>query len=117
MDVIADSQADELNSGADIFPVNFTVKDHTIFLRSAPGSKLKDVTSHPLVAFETDGRHRRSHWSVVVKGRAERMSIDAEIEESGVLDVQTLTPSDKWNYVRITPTSVTGRSFTPHSSG
>lgn len=95
----------------DIFPVNFTVKDGAIFLRSAPGSKLVDITHAPAVAFEIDGNRGRTHWSVVVHGMAERMSYDTDIVDSGVLDLPTLTSSQKWNYVRITPSSITGRRF------
>ena len=100
------------NGGIDIFPVNFMVKDRQLFLRSAPGSKLVDIAHNPMVAIEVDGAHRRRHWSVVVKGKAERMSYDDEILESGVLDLETYTSSAKWNYIRITPHTVTGRRFT-----
>jgi nitroimidazol reductase NimA-like FMN-containing flavoprotein (pyridoxamine 5'-phosphate oxidase superfamily) len=97
--------------GIDIFPVNFTVRERTLYFRSAPGSKLVDITHASAVAFEIDGEHRRTHWSVVVQGTAERMSFDTDIEASGVLDLETMTSSAKWNYVRIVPTSVSGRRF------
>ncbi|HAM26645.1 MAG TPA: hypothetical protein DCP11_08055 [Microbacteriaceae bacterium] len=100
------------DDGVDIFPVNYLVKDRVIFFRSAPGAKLMDITEHPSVAFETEGVHRRVRWSVVVKGQAERLGVDADIEESGVLGLRSLSPRDKWNYVRITPSAVTGRRFT-----
>lgn len=98
-------------SGVDIFPINVTVRDRTVFFRTAPGSKLVDITDHPVVAFEIDGRRRGMHWSVVIKGRASRLSSDDEIEESGILALHTATPTAKWNYVRILPDSVTGRRF------
>lgn len=98
--------------GVDIFPVNFMVTDRLVYLRSAPGAKLVDIAHAPTVAFEVDGANGRQHWSVVVKGTAERMSYDDEIHESGVLDLTTFTSSAKWNYVRITPQLVTGRRFT-----
>ena len=97
--------------GVDIFPVNFTVKDHAVYLRSAPGSKLVDIAQAPSVAFETDGSRWRTHWSVVLHGVAERMSYDTDIVDSGVLDLPTMTSSSKWNYIRITPTSITGRRY------
>lgn len=100
-----------VGDGADIFPVNFLVNDHVIYIRSAPGSKLVDITQAPSVAFEVDGRGRRTYWSIVVKGKAERMSYDSEIRESGVLTLSTLTSSVKWNYIRIAPVTVTGRRF------
>jgi nitroimidazol reductase NimA-like FMN-containing flavoprotein (pyridoxamine 5'-phosphate oxidase superfamily) len=97
--------------GVDIFPINFTVHDRVIYLRTAPGSKLVDLIKHPMVAFEIDGRHAGMHWSVVVKGEALRLSSDAEILASGVLALHTATPTAKWNYVRILPDSVSGRQF------
>ena len=100
-----------LDDGVDIFPVNFLVKDRSIYFGSAPGSKLVDITEHPIVAFEADGIENRRRWSVVARGRATRLGFDSEIEESGVMDLHSLAPTDKWNYVRIEPTAVTGRSF------
>lgn len=97
------------HDGVDIFPVNFTVNDGNIFIRSAPGSKLIDIAIDPAVAFEVDGKRARTYWSIVVKGTAERMSFDSEIRESGVLDLQTVTSSAKWNYVRISVREITGR--------
>lgn len=97
--------------GVDLFPVNYLVKDQQVFFSSAPGTKLRELTQHPNVAFEADGTLDQHRWSVVVHGVAARLSFDSEIEESGVLQLATMTPVDKWNYVRITPTSVSGRRF------
>lgn len=104
--------ATRAGEGIDIFPINFTVRDREIYFRSAPGSKLVDITRASAVAFEIDGQHRRTHWSVVVHGTAERMSFDADIQSSGVLELETMTSSAKWNYVRITPATISGRRFT-----
>lgn len=98
-------------AGADIFPINFTVHERLIYLRSAPGSKLVDIVKNPMVAFEVDGRQSGMHWSVVIKGEAVRLTSDIEILVSGVQFLHTATPSAKWNYIRILPDSVTGRQF------
>lgn len=98
-----------VEDGIDIYPVNYVVHDQAVFFRSAPGSKLMDVAANPQVAFEVDGTRRGRHWSVVVRGAARRLDRDDEIEASGVLVLRTATPTDKWNYVRIDPTAVTGR--------
>lgn len=98
-------------TGPDIFPVNYLVHDGAIYFRSAPGSKLIDLTAHPDIAFEIDGSDGTTLWSVVVHGQAARLAIDSEIEESGVLELESWSPTDKWNYVRIVPASVTGRRF------
>lgn len=97
--------------GVDMFPVNFTVNGHSIVIRSAPGSKLVDMAATSSVAFECDGTHGRDYWSVVVRGVAERLYRDTEIEESGVLRLATVTPMPTWNFVRITPTTISGRRF------
>jgi len=101
-----------IDGGVDVFPINYVVADRVIFFRTAPGSKLMDLTRHPIVALETDGTHNRRRWSVVVKGSAVRLGSDEEIEASGVLTLHSLVPTEKWNYVRITVSSITGRQFT-----
>ena len=101
-----------IDGGVDVFPINYVVADRVIFFRTAPGSKLMDLTRHPIVALETDGTHNRRRWSVVVKGSAVRLGSDEEIEASGVLTLHSQVPTEKWNYVRITVSSITGRQFT-----
>jgi nitroimidazol reductase NimA-like FMN-containing flavoprotein (pyridoxamine 5'-phosphate oxidase superfamily) len=97
--------------GVDIFPVNFMVHDHALFFRSAPGTKLADIARSPTVAFEADGVSLLTHWSVVVRGQAHRLSDQSEILEAGVESLSTMTSSRKWNYIRITPRMITGVSF------
>ena len=101
-----------IDRGVDIFPVNYAVTDLRIYFSSAPGSKLVDITARPQLAFEVDGTAGRERWSGVAKGVGERLSFDTEIEDSGVRELHSLAPSDKWNYIRITPESLTGRRFT-----
>jgi nitroimidazol reductase NimA-like FMN-containing flavoprotein (pyridoxamine 5'-phosphate oxidase superfamily) len=95
----------------DIFPINYVVTDRLVYFRSAPGAKMIDLTRAPRVAFEADGATATQRWSVVIKGDAERLTFDTEIEESGVARLRSDAPSTKWNYVRITPVDITGRSF------
>lgn len=101
----------KLDEGVDVFPINYLARDRELFFRSAPGSKLIDLTRDPRIAFEIDGEHGRHVWSVVVHGTAERLGTDAEIEDSGIQSLETWHPSDKFNYVRIRPETVSGRSF------
>ena len=93
----------------DIFPVNYLVHDAAILFRSAPGTKLVNLTAAPLVAFEVDGFDGRWHWSVVVHGRAQRLGNDEDIVESGIMNLESWSRTPKFNYVRITPTDITGR--------
>ncbi|WP_308465969.1 pyridoxamine 5'-phosphate oxidase family protein [Rathayibacter soli] len=105
----------------DIVPVNFRVNEREILFRSGPGGKLMNLTANHAVAFEVDGLESDGpkadgpeadrYWSVVVHGTAKRMSADHDIESSGVLDVRAAHPTPKWNYVRITPESITGIRF------
>jgi nitroimidazol reductase NimA-like FMN-containing flavoprotein (pyridoxamine 5'-phosphate oxidase superfamily) len=95
----------------EVFPVNFLVHERTILFRSAPGTKLALVLERPRAAFEADGVTPTRAWSVVVHGRAERLSADDDIEASGVLDLATFAPGEKDNFVRIVPDRVTGRRF------
>ncbi|WP_368496177.1 pyridoxamine 5'-phosphate oxidase family protein [Herbiconiux sp. A18JL235] len=102
--------ADE--DGADIFPINHLVNDQLIYFRSAPGTKIVSLTERPGVAFETDGTENRQRWSVVLRGTARRLDVDAEIEASGVGALHTFTRSTKWNYFVISPRTLTGVRFT-----
>lgn len=97
--------------GVDIFPVNYLVHEKAIYFRSAPGSKLIDLTLAPATAFEVDGQLAHHLWSVIIHGTATRLGNDADIQASGINTLPTWYPNDKFNYVRITPTSVTGRNF------
>jgi nitroimidazol reductase NimA-like FMN-containing flavoprotein (pyridoxamine 5'-phosphate oxidase superfamily) len=99
----------DLSGTIDVFPVNFTVHGHAVYFRSAPGTKMVDIIVHPDVSFEVDGQGRSRSWSVVIKGSARRLSSDVEIEESGVTQLHPRAPGDKWNYVCITPTEISGR--------
>lgn len=94
-----------------IFPINFHVFEERILFRTAPGSKLIDLTAQPTVAFQTDGRRGKHHWSVVARGIARRMMFDSDILESGVLNLHSVVPTEKWNYVRIEVESITGIRF------
>jgi hypothetical protein len=96
----------------DIFPVNYVAsKDHRLYIRSAPGTKLMAIAAHHDVAFEIDGFSDVAAWSVVVHGVADRLDADDEIEASGVLALASWSPTAKHDFVRITPRTTTGRSF------
>ena len=95
----------------DIFPMNFVIHHGAIYFRSGPGAKLMDITANDRVAFQADGSSGSANWSVVVHGRALRLSMDREIEESWVLALNPKHPSGKWNYVRIDVDSISGIRF------
>jgi uncharacterized protein len=95
----------------DIFPVNFHADETSIVFRTAPGSKLLDVTINRAVAFETDGYNTDEAWSVVVKGSARILEKQAEIFAAEALGLRSWIPTVKPIFVRIVPTEVTGRRF------
>lgn len=95
----------------DIFPINYLVHDDQLYFRSAPGSKLAELSVSPEVAFEIDGRAGKRLWSVVVHGVARRLSADEEIERSGIETLRAAHPSEKNNFVTISTDSISGREF------
>lgn len=97
----------------DIFPMDFVATGEHLFVRSAPGVKLFRMARQPEVAFEVEGESDGFVWSVVARGRAHRLDRDDEIEASGILSLATSSPTNKWNYVRIHPETLTGRRFRP----
>jgi len=95
----------------EVLPLNHLVADGAIYLRSAPGSKLRHVGHAAPVAFEVDGTGPDGAWSVVAHGRVARLDDDAEIEASGVQRLATWHPGEKFNYLRVTVEEIAGRSF------
>jgi nitroimidazol reductase NimA-like FMN-containing flavoprotein (pyridoxamine 5'-phosphate oxidase superfamily) len=95
----------------DIFPVNYVTADRKIYLRTAPGNKLAQLTINSAVLFETDGILSDEAWSVVLRGTARVLSNSAELEAVEALGLKTWVPTLKDFYVEIVPTSVSGRHF------
>ncbi len=95
----------------DIFPINYVVDSGTLVFRTAPGTKLVELTINSTVALEIDGYSETEAWSVVVKGRATRIEGRAEIEAVERLPLTPWVTTYKDVLVRITPTEATGRRF------
>lgn len=95
----------------DIFPINYLVHERSILFRTAPGGKLMELAAASAVALEADGADGSEFWSVVMRGHAARMLVDDEIEASGILELHTSHPSDKWNYLQVTVDVITGIRF------
>ncbi|CAN5399531.1 pyridoxamine 5'-phosphate oxidase family protein [soil metagenome] len=103
----------DVDEGVDIFPIDYLVTDRRLYFRSGPGRKLVDITAHPSVAIEAEGRSGRHRWSIVVRGVASRLGSDSEIESAGIKELAPSHPGDKLNFVGVVPSSITGRSFAP----
>ncbi|HWL01008.1 MAG TPA: pyridoxamine 5'-phosphate oxidase family protein [Microbacteriaceae bacterium] len=98
----------------DIFPINYVVDaEGRIVFRTAPGTKLAELVIRPSVAFEIDGVIEGELFSVIVKGEAARVEGSTEIAQVERLPLRPWVPTVKEHFIRITPTWVTGRRFTP----
>jgi len=95
----------------DIFPVNYAVNDRKLYLRTAPGNKLAELTINSKVLFETDGILSEEAWSVVLRGTARALEQSSEIAAAEALGLKPWVPTLKDFYVEIEPTSVSGRHF------
>lgn len=95
----------------DIFPVNYVVDDGSILFRTAPGSKLTELTINDEVLFEVDDHTDADAWSVVVRGTAHVLDTGAEVEAADELALKPWIPTLKYYYVRVRPTALTGRAF------
>lgn len=103
--------ATAVGSEVDIFPVNHVVDERSLLFRTAPGSKLFELSVNPRVAFEVDEWDDGAAASVVVKGVAERVELQDDIDAADALPLTPWTPTLKYRWVRIRPTSLSGRRF------
>ena len=95
----------------DIFPVNYVSSNGKLYLRTAPGNKLAQLTINSAVLFEADGILSDEAWSVVLRGRARVLSNSAELAEVEELGLKSWVPTLKDFYVEIEPVAITGRHF------
>lgn len=97
----------------DIFPLNYAVDHGTLVFRSARGTKVSAALSDAHVALEVDGYLSESHeaWSVVIKGKAEGIREIDDLMDTVDLPLFPWQAGTKDFFVRLVPTSVTGRRF------
>jgi nitroimidazol reductase NimA-like FMN-containing flavoprotein (pyridoxamine 5'-phosphate oxidase superfamily) len=95
----------------DIFPINYVVDGRSLIFRTAEGSKLVELTVNDEVIFEVDDHTDADAWSVIVRGTAHALETLAEREAADRLGLNPWVPTLKYNYVRITPTTLSGRAF------
>ncbi len=94
-----------------IFPVNFVVQHRTVLFRTAEGTKLVSAAINNQVLFEADDHGAAEGWSVIVEGTTRTLRSDDEIAEAERAQLLPWTATPKPHYVRIRPTSITGRRF------
>ena len=92
-------------------PVNFIFDQHTVLFRTDEGTKLDAACRGARVAFEVDGANEatRTGWSVLVRGEAVEVTDPAELARLRNLPLYPWAPGSKGRYIRILPTSLTGR--------
>ncbi|MGH3470600.1 MAG: pyridoxamine 5'-phosphate oxidase family protein [Nocardioidaceae bacterium] len=99
-------------SGPHIVPVNYSVVDNEILIRTSPYSVLGTYGRDSLLAFEIDQfdyAHERG-WSVVVRGKATMISEPEEIAR-----IRSVWPPQPWAsgsrnlHLRIPWTEISGR--------
>jgi nitroimidazol reductase NimA-like FMN-containing flavoprotein (pyridoxamine 5'-phosphate oxidase superfamily) len=95
----------------DIYPINFVISDRKLYFRTAPGSKLLELSANPSVALEIDHVDEEIAYSVVLKGEAERLEHQGDIDAADRLPLVPWVPTLKYRWVRINPTSISGRLF------
>ncbi|MBV1778503.1 pyridoxamine 5'-phosphate oxidase family protein [Paeniglutamicibacter sp. ABSL32-1] len=95
----------------DVFPINYRAHDGLLLLRTAPGTKLAELTINENVVFQADGITSDEAWSVVVKGRARVLEQGSDIAAAEALNLKTWIPTLKDFYVEIKPSRVSGRHF------
>ena len=94
-----------------IVPVNFTLLDDAVAIRTGAGSKLRQALDHAVVAFEVDDHDPFTHtgWSVNVVGVARELT---DPEDLAVVDASHLAhwaPGPADHVVAIGLDVVTGR--------
>lgn len=105
------------HGGVDVFPVNHVVDQGSIVFRTALGTKLANAVEATEVAFEADNAARTiaeqfdDPWSVVIHGSAELITLDTDLFDSFELTVRPWHVSQKPYYIRLVPTTVSGRRF------
>jgi uncharacterized protein len=97
----------------DIFPINYAVDHGTVVFRSGTGTKVSAALSDSPVALEADGYDEETTeaWSVVVKGNVEEISRGQDLLDTIDLPLFPWQAGDKGRFIRIIPTTTSGRRF------
>jgi hypothetical protein len=97
----------------DIFPLNYAVDHGTVVFRSGAGTKISAALSDSPVALEADGYdpETAAAWSVVIRGNAEEISGGPDLMDTVDLPLFPWQAGDKGRFIRIVPTTTSGRRF------
>ena len=101
-------------AGPHLVPVNYTVVDDAIIVRTSPYSLLGTYGREAMLAFGIDGldRYHRRGWSVQARGRVHAVIDRAEVERiREVAEPQPLADGARTLYLRLRWTELTGRKL------
>ena len=98
-----------------ILPVNYSLFDGAIVLRTAPGTKLSAALTGTVVGFEIDGvdTGHTAGWSVLVIGHAHEIRHESALERVRALPLESWSPDHREHFVQISIEQVSGRAFGP----
>ena len=93
-----------------VFPVNFSIVEGDVYLRTSVGTKLDAATRNAVVAFQVDDFDSFAHtgWSVLVVGTAEVIS-SADIVRLEPLRVRPWVSGARHHVVRVAGELISGR--------
>ena len=102
-----------------ILPVNFLVDGQDVVFTTGAGSKLSAAEVGHYVGFEADSYDQatRVGWSVVVNGLAEIVDSDSEAARLDALGLKPWAGQAERVWVRIRPSSITGRRIPAPAAG
>ncbi len=93
-----------------VVPLNYTVCDGALLIRTTGGSKLLAAALGSEVALEIDGRDADEAWSVVAHGRLRILEEDEQSRVEPALD-EPWVARLVYDVIELRPDSVTGRRF------
>ncbi|WP_058233824.1 pyridoxamine 5'-phosphate oxidase family protein [Devriesea agamarum] len=96
----------------DIFPLNYALVGRTLLFKTAPGTKLVELTINANAAFEVDDVSAQGGWSIVVKGATRVLERDDDIERAAQVELPTWFPGEKHVFVELDIESLNGVRFT-----
>lgn len=99
--------------GPTIYPINVVVDHATVVFRTTQGAKVDAIRDDSRVAFEVDGwdDDDGTAWSVVITGVAKEVVRMLDAVPAAELGVTPWQAGPKPIFIRITPTTVSGRRF------
>lgn len=94
-----------------IQPVNYTLADGDVVIRTSPSSRLATAAADVIVAFEIDDfdTGTRTGWSVVVVGHARTVTAPDEQVALRSLPLRSWAPGGRDHFIRVHPQIISGR--------